>query len=429
MDITTVLIALGMLIFFAHISGALFSKTRIPSVLLLMLIGLAAGPIFKWITPSFLGNFGSVFTTLTLITILFESGTNLRLDDLKKSLIGATSLTLLNFIISLAIGIVIGRLLLNLDWLYSLFLGAALGGTSSAVVIPMVNQLKPGQKTKTILYLESALSDVLCLVVALALLGGIETGQISITGILSKMGVSLIFAILLGFGFGLIWTVFLKKILKGVKNVMFTSFASAFILYGLTEKIGLNGGICILAYGMTMGNIGDSALFRKLFHDNEESTLNQEERNFFSEIVFIMQTYFFVYIGLSIQLNNIWHIIVGAILVACTFLFRILSSRSVGRRDVNHRDRSLIISLGPKGLVAAVLASLPMQKAATGIGDLVSAEAIQNVSYAAVLISIIVCSVMVFLIEKSKKVDHNIETEELSIETEELSTEQTDNQD
>ncbi len=416
MDITTVLIALGMLIFFAHISGALFSKTRIPSVLLLILIGLTAGPVFKWITPSFLGNFGSVFTTLTLITILFESGTNLRLDDLKKSLIGATSLTVLNFVISLAIGIAIGRLLLNLDWLYSIFLGAALGGTSSAVVIPMVNQLNPGQKTKTILYLESALSDVLCLVVALALLGGIETGQISITGILSKMGVSLIFAILLGFAIGIIWTVLLKKMLKGVKNVMFTSFASAFILYGLTEKIGLNGGICILAYGMTMGNIGHSALFRKLFHDNEESTLNQEERNFFSEIVFIMQTYFFVYIGLSIQLNNIWHIIVGAILVACTFLFRILSSRSVGKKDVSQRDRKLTISLGPKGLVAAVLASLPMQKAATGVGDLVSAEAIQNVSYAVVLISILLCSVLIFMIEKSKKSEQQDEPEDLRTE-------------
>lgn len=198
MDITTILIALGLLIFFAHIFSALFAKTKIPSVLLLLLIGLVIGPIFKWITPEFLGSFGSVFTTLTLITILFESGTNLRLEDLKISIVGATTLTFINFLFSLAIGILVGHFLLNLDWLYSLFLGAALGGTSSAVVIPMVNQLKPGPKASTTLFLESALSDVLCLVVALALLGGIETGLVSLSWILSEMGISLLFAILIG---------------------------------------------------------------------------------------------------------------------------------------------------------------------------------------------------------------------------------------
>jgi potassium/hydrogen antiporter len=403
MDITTILIALGLLIFGAHIFSALFNKTRIPSVLLLLLIGLMAGPVFHWISPEFFGNFGSVFTTLTLITILFESGTNLQIGELKRSVLGATALTLVNFLIALGIGIAIGRLLLNLDWMYSLFLGAALGGTSSAVVIPMVNQLRPGAKAGTMLFLESAFSDVLCLVVSLALLGGIETGQLSVLGMFSNMGVSLIFALLIGIGFGVVWTIFLKKVLTGMKNTMFTSFATAFILYGLAEKLNLNGGLCVLAYGITMGNIGNSHFFKRMFQANEESTLNQEEKNFYSEIVFILQTYFFVYIGISIQLDNPWHILVGGILVAGIFLSRILSARVIGKKGTDTRDRRLIMALGPKGLVAAVLASLPMQKAAVGIGDLHSAEIIQNVSYATVLISILLCSILVFIIEKTSK--------------------------
>ena len=402
MDITTALIALGLLIFFAHIFSAWFSTTRIPSVLLLMLIGLVCGPIFNWVTPAFMGSFGNVFTTITLIVILFESGITLNFEDLKKSLIGATTLTGINFLASLTIGILAGRYLLHLDWIYSSILGAAVGGTSLAVVIPMVNQLRPGNKAGITLFLESVLGDVFCLVVALALLGGIDTGMVSIASILSSMVISLIFAVIIGVAFGVLWTILLKKTLKSLKNTMFTSFAFAFILYGIAEKLELNGGLCILAYGITMGNIGNIPMFRKLFKENEESVLNQEEKNFYSEIVFIMQTYFFVYIGISIQLNDSWHLLVGGILVVALILFRLLSVRSVGIEGIDKRDRKLIVALGPKGLVTAVIASLPMQKALAGIGDLQSAQIIQNVAYATVLISILLCSILVFIIEKQE---------------------------
>lgn len=427
MDITTVLIALGLLIFFSHIFNALFSKTRIPNVLLLMLIGLLAGPVFHWITPEYLGGFGRVFTTLTLITILFESGTNLKFEDLKKSVLGASLLTSVNFVGSFVIGALVGSLLLQLDLLHSLFMGAALGGTSSAVVIPMINQLRPGAKTQTTLFLESALSDILCLIVSLALLGGIQTGEVSVSGIFSNMGFSMFFAILIGVVFGIVWVVVLKKWLRDMKNTMFTTFASAFILYGLAETMEMNGGICILAYGITVGNIGGARFLRKLFTENEESVLNQEERNFYSEIVFIMQTYFFVYIGVSIQLDNIWHLFIGGIFVVLVFLFRFLTSPLIGKKDTNQRDRKLTFALGPRGLVAAVLASLPLQNAQFNLMDaelsgdplilekaqalITAGEKIQNVSYATVLISIILCSILIYLFEA-----HNNKKELESVE-------------
>ena len=42
-----------------------------------------------------------------------------------------------------------------------------LGGTSSAVVIPMVRQISMQEISRTYLVLESALSDVLCIVLSL----------------------------------------------------------------------------------------------------------------------------------------------------------------------------------------------------------------------------------------------------------------------
>ncbi len=379
MDISIVLIALGLLIFFSHIFNALFSRTRIPNVLLLMLIGLLIGPVLKLISPQDMGKLGSVFTTVTLIAILFESGIGLELKVLKKALLGASLITILNFIVVMLIGIFIGIFLLKLDWLHSLFLGAALGGTSSAVVIPTINQLNPNPKAKTVLYLESAFSDILCLVVALALLAGIQTGELSVGGILNNMWISILFSIVIGIVLGIIWIVILKKYLSGIKNTMFTTFALAFILYGFCERIGLNGGLGILAFGITAGNIGTAGFIRKLFTLNEESVLNQQERNFYSEIVFVLQTYFFVYIGISIQLNNIWHLLIGLLFVVLAFALRPLTSLSLGRKDLDTRDKKLINALGPKGLVAAVLASLPLQSALDNKKNLMSGlTSVQN---------------------------------------------------
>jgi len=326
-----------------------------------------------------MGKLGSVFTTVTLIAILFESSISLDLKVLRKALLGASLITLLNFSGVMMIGLLIGHYLLNLDWLHSLFFGAALGGTSAAVVIPTINQLNPNPKAKTVLYLESAMSDILCLVVALALLAGIQTGELSVSGILNNMWISILFAITIGFVLGMIWIVILKKYLSGMKNTMFTTFALAFILYGFCERMGLNGGISILAFGITAGNIGKAGFIRKLFTLNEESVFNQQERNFYSEIVFVLQTYFFVYIGICIQLNNIWHLLFGLLLVVLAYALRPLFTLLLGNKDINRRDKQLINALGPKGLVAAVLASLPLQYALNNKKKLLAESAsVQN---------------------------------------------------
>ena len=118
----------------------------------------------------------------------------------------------------------------------------------------MVRQMKLGEKSSSVLILESALSDVLCLVVGLALLEGIAQGVVSVGMVLSKMWKAFIFAIALGLLSGFIWSAVIGRI-RSVKNSMFTTLAFVFILYGLVELFGLNGGIAVLSFGILLGNI------------------------------------------------------------------------------------------------------------------------------------------------------------------------------
>ena len=134
-DKTGLVIAImGLLIFAAHLFTEIFSRKRIPDVLLLMFIGLLIGPLTGWVKPESLGSVASVFTTITLVIILFESGTQLNFNTLVNSIRGTMKLTTINFFVTMVVVALIGILIEKFDILTGLMMGAILGGTSSAVV-------------------------------------------------------------------------------------------------------------------------------------------------------------------------------------------------------------------------------------------------------------------------------------------------------
>jgi potassium/hydrogen antiporter len=82
-SIAVTVVGVGLLVFLAHVFAEVFSRKRVPDVLLLIIIGLAIGPLLGIVTPDHLGLVGPVFTTITLVTILFEGGTELKYDTLR----------------------------------------------------------------------------------------------------------------------------------------------------------------------------------------------------------------------------------------------------------------------------------------------------------------------------------------------------------
>lgn len=396
MKIPFVIVFLGLLIFFSHAFNALFSRTKIPNVLLLLIIGIIVGPVAHLVPDDFFGNIGSVFTTITLIIILFESGTNLKFKEIKSAFGVSAAITILNFVLGAGLATVVANMVAGLSWINAVFLGVIVGGTSSAVVIPMVKQLNLGEKNRTILFLESALSDVICLVIALALLEGMKMGEIDVVSVFSKMWKAFLFAALMGIGAGFLWSILLK-LTRTVKNSMFTTLAFVFIVYGLVESVGLNGGIAALCFGIILGNsesINNSKIFKKVFAF-KATDLSETEKNFFAEIVFILQTYFFVYVGLSIKFGNLNTYLIGLLIVGLIIASRPLTIKLFTKRKTTEiKDIAIMSIMTPKGLVPAVLASIPLQLQLDG-GD-----KIQDLGYSIVLFSILICSLLVIIISK-----------------------------
>lgn len=394
METAGIIVAVGLIVFVSHLFTGIFEKRMIPDVLLLMLLGLLFGPVLGLITIDEFGIAGPMFTTITLVIILFEGGLDLKVETLKNSIRGTLSLTFINFFVTLVVVALVGWLLFRMALLDSLMLGAILGGTSSAVVIPLVRKLRISEGSRTVLVLESAFSDVLCIVFTLAFLEVYRIGNINVGLIIGKVISSFLLAGLMGWIGAIVWSFLLIRI-RTIKNSIFTTPAFVFIVFGISEMLGYSGAISALVFGFTLANISLFNLsFLKKYTVSEPIMLNQTEKLFFSEIVFLLKTFFFIYIGLSISFNSFWTITLGLLLTILIFVFRIPIVKLSTRKDSQTYDKIIMSIMVPKGLAAAVLASIPYQMGVEG------GEFIRDITYAVVFISITLTSILVYLVEK-----------------------------
>ena len=113
-----------------------------------------------------------------------------------------------------------------------------------------------------------------------------------------------------------------------------------------------------------------------------------------------MKTFFFVYVGISIKFDNLISLLIG---LGISFLLLILRipvvrvSLHSDIKNISNKDRAFLSMMIPRGLAAAVLATMISQSALPG------SERVSNIVFSVIFFSIIFTSVLVPLLEKSKE--------------------------
>jgi len=386
---STTILVIGMLVFFAHFLSLQFRKTHIPDVLILTLVGILMGPVFGFVSQGDFGRVGSLFATIALVVILFEGGTAIDMKVLSKSLATTSKLALGCLVSTSVIVALIGFYVLGLEVLPSAMLGLILGSTSPAVVIPLVNSLRLSEKPTTVLVLESALSDVLSIIGVFALLQIFLHGEVEPGRLVGEILAAMIFAAVIGALGGIGWLLVLGKV-RDFPNTISSTLAYVFIVYGLTELLGFSGPIASLALGITLTNFEKFGLHRIPSIDRNLVPLNEIDKAFYGEAVFLLKTYFFIYLGISIEFGDINLAVVAISMVFMVYAMRILFTRFIFSDPVySLRDASFVSMMGPKGLASAVLATLPLKYGVPG------GEMIRDVTFMVVMISITLTAVLV----------------------------------
>jgi NhaP-type Na+/H+ or K+/H+ antiporter len=394
MDSALMIVSVGLLVFLAHLFAALFSRTRVPDVLPLVLLGVLVGPVLKLVSAETFGQFGNIFTTIALVMILFESGLGLHFTQVHSSLLTGLRLTLVSYLLAVVSVWLIAIPLLELSVLEALILGAILGATAPAIVIPLSRQLRIEESTRTILLLETSISEALCFVVTLGFLQIVRYEELEPGLLVGQLISSFLLAAAIGVFFAFLWSSILNRI-RQLSNSMFLTPAFVFILFGLTEILGYSGALASLAFGIVLGNAHH--LNFTLLHEKTSLRpvqLKETEKAFFAEAVFLLKTFFFFYIGLSIRLHDVVLVSSGLILSFVLYAVRIPAVRLVFDRTVKKFDAAIMSIMIPKGMAAAVLANLPL------LLKLSNGAIIQEVVFAVILISIFATSILSFFVER-----------------------------
>lgn len=387
-----ILMLFSVTIFLGYIGSMIFNRTKIPDVVWLMLLGLLIS-YFGLINRDIFLLMSPLLAALALLVILFDAGLNMYFYQTLRGFPRAILLAMLGILLSMLSVGALSVLFFNLDLLSGLLLGAILGGTGSPIVLSIMSQLKISEDIKTLLNLESILTDPLCVIISIALIQMIVANApyaMAAQGIASAFSVGAV----MGFAAGIAWLFALERLNGGPFDHLLT-LAFLFALYVFVESLAGSGAIASLVFGIALGN---GSLFSAMLRLGKNLTVNETMKKFQGEVSFFMRSFFFVYIGLIASINQTY--ILYGLATAFILILARLALVQIGtfRMSIEKSDKNVMRIMAPRGLAAAVLAQLA---AAYGIKD---AGIFSSIIFIVIIATVIYSSIaMIFFYKPSDK--------------------------
>jgi cell volume regulation protein A len=370
-DVITVFTVAVTIVVVGFLTNIIFKKTGFPDTLFLILVGLVFGPILKLFSQENLLPVMPTFTALTLALILFQGGLNMNIYTLLSQSIRSTILAFSYVIFATFSTTLFGHFVLGLHWIEALILGPMTAGTSSVVVIPLISKLNVPEEVKTILSLESTLTDILNIVLVTVFLELYLMGSFDVRTILSSLTAKFTFGAIFGAIVGIIWI----KILEVVREQEYTymlTLAALVMCYAGVELLGGSGALSALAFGLMLGMLlqylnPDERGFRfldliigtLLEHLNLQYMHNLMEsikrfKAFQDEITFLVRVLFFLFLGL-IYIPNVVGIVYAGIILGINLAIRKLAVNISTYKSNLHGYRTFMTLMCGTGLANAVL--------------------------------------------------------------------------
>lgn len=346
----------GVTVALALAAGVVAQSTArhlaLPGIVLLLVLGVVLGPDgVGLILPATLGNGLETLVGFAVAVILFEGGMNLDLARLRREQKAIRRLVTLGALTTAAGGTLIAKYTLGWDWRTSVVFGTLVIVTGPTVVNPLLRQLRVERSVATILEAEGVLSDAIgTIAAAVALEIALHpTGERVAFGPLDLF-VKLIFGLGIGgiAGWGVGWLLKFRKVVpEGHENVFILAIVLALfqVSNALLEETGIPA---VIAAGVVVGNWRGLRIQRELFEFKEQLTV-------------MLIGLLFILLAADVRLRDVYSLGTrGALAVgALLFLLRPLAVFvSTWGSEVSLRQKLFMSWIGPRGVVAAAIASL-----------------------------------------------------------------------
>jgi NhaP-type Na+/H+ or K+/H+ antiporter len=331
---------------------------RVPGIVLLLLFGALLGPdAANLVRPDTLGGGLDILVGLSVAVILFEGGLSLNISRLRGEARVIRMLITVGAVITAAGAATAARLALDWPWPIAITFGTLVIVTGPTVITPLLRRIRVRKGVSTILEAEGVLIDPIGAILAVVALelalsetfGGAARGLLGIPSRLllgatvGIIGGSLI-AVLLRFR---------KLVPEGLENVFTLSLV--LVVFQISDSLQHESGImAAAAAGFVVGNSG--------------IPIPRELREFKEQLTVLLVGLLFVLLAADVRLAEVtalgWEGL--AVVAALMLVIRPLGvAASTWGSELSWKERSFIGWLGPRGIVAAAVASVFAQRLTT----------------------------------------------------------------
>ena len=349
------IIALCSIIILSFFFNVISRKTNIPSVLLLIALGIGIKYSMDYyglidedlklnIILEVLGNIG-------LVMIVLEAALDLKLEKKKAKLI------LKAFVVSI---LCLAGSMFGIGYLFiyifpgttiyaSLIYAIPLSIMSSAIIIPSVKKLST-EKREFMVY-ESTFSDIIGIMLFYFMMGAHNSGEE--TNLFLNISINISSTVFLSIIISYIM-VYLFQFLK-MQVKLFLIIAVLLMLFAIGKYFHLSSLLIILTFGIVLNNTAvffrgrlsrlfDIEKVRPILHDFHILTL---------ESAFLIRTFFFVVFGLSISLSSLYNfevLINSLAIVGILYFIRGLCLKIFAKKFILPE-----LFIAPRGLITVLL--------------------------------------------------------------------------
>lgn len=340
---------IALTIFVGILLQVFAEKLRTPAIVFLMIAGVILGPQFLGlIHPEVFGEGLEVIISLSVALLLFEGGLLLNFKSYKETTSTVRNILSIGVLVTIAGAAILAHYIFGLNWLLSLLYGAFMSNAGITVINPILQRIRIKGDVANILRAEGILTKPIGTFVAIGILEIILSSSDSLPSLLY----SFVWKILVGIVFGYLMGIMLGKLLKkryigpDLKNLVVLAWV--FGTYLFSNYIESNTGILavvVTGFAVQSENIPQLSTLKK----------------FKGQLSVLAISIMFILVSANLDVRTLIDSGFKGLLVVILMIFvvRPIAVFASGfNSKLKFRDLLFISWIGPKGVVAASIASL-----------------------------------------------------------------------
>lgn len=332
-------------------------RIKVPSILLLLVVGFLAGPVTGFLSPEALqGEWLFAFVSLAIGVILFEGGLSLRVADLREIGRSVVSLITIGVVVTWVLAGLAAHYILGFEPALAIQIGAILTVTGPTVVIPILRHVRPAGKIATIARWEGITIDPVGAIIsvlvleALLLINGAaaETLNDALLDALMGMFKEVFVSIGLSITGGALLMVILRRRLVPDYLLNSTALAIVLVVFELSNLLQQESGL------LTVTLMG-------IMLANQKMVSVRRITEFKEDLQVLLIACLFILLSARLELSALDYIkwpawiFLGVLIFVVRPVSVFLSLRGTA---LNWREQTFLAWLAPRGIVAAAVATL-----------------------------------------------------------------------